>query len=59
VACLVDTNIILVRLAAPADPRHFTARRAVEALEKDGFYVASQNFMEFWSAAAACCLIRS
>lgn len=47
-ACLVDTNL-LVRLAVPADPRHLTARRAVEALEKDGLYVASQNFMEFWN----------
>jgi predicted nucleic acid-binding protein len=48
VSCLVDTNL-LVRLAVPADPRHLTARRAVEALEKDGLYVASQNFMEFWN----------
>lgn len=49
-ACLVDTNI-LVRLAVPADPRHLSARRAVEALAEEGLYVASQNFIEFWNVA--------
>jgi predicted nucleic acid-binding protein len=48
VAYLVDTNV-LVRLAVPADPRHLTARRAVEALEEEGLYVASQNFVELWN----------
>lgn len=47
-ACLVDTNI-LVRLAVPADPRHLSARRAVEALAEEGLYAASQNFIEFWN----------
>jgi len=50
VAYLVDTNV-LVRLAVPADPRHLRARRAVEALEDEGLYVASQNFVEFWNVA--------
>lgn len=49
-ACLVDTNI-LVRLAVPADPRHLTARSAVESLMEDGLYVASQNFIELWNVA--------
>jgi predicted nucleic acid-binding protein len=48
VACLVDTNI-LVRLAVPADPRHLSARRAVEALTAEDLYVASQNFIELWN----------
>lgn len=49
-ACLVDTNV-LVRLAVPADPRHLSARRAVEALAGDGLCVAGQNLMEFWNVA--------
>lgn len=49
-AYLVDTNV-LVRLAVSADPRHPTARRAVEALEDEGLYAASQNFVEFWNVA--------
>ena len=49
-ACLVDTNV-LVRLAVPADPRHLTARRAVEVLEKEGLHAASQNFVELWNVA--------
>jgi predicted nucleic acid-binding protein len=49
-AYLVDTNV-LVRLAVPADPRHPTARRAVEALESEGLYTTSQNFVEFWNVA--------
>jgi predicted nucleic acid-binding protein len=48
VACLVDTNV-LVRLAVSADPRHLSARRAVEALEEEGLYAASQNFVELWN----------
>lgn len=47
-AYLVDTNV-LVRLAVPADPRHLSARRAVEALEEEGLYVAGQNFIELWN----------
>lgn len=47
-AYLVDTNV-LVRLAVPADPRHLSARRAVEALEEEGLYAAGQNFIEFWN----------
>jgi len=47
-ACLVDTNV-LIRLAVPADPRHLSARRAVEALQEEGLYVASQNFVELWN----------
>jgi predicted nucleic acid-binding protein len=50
VAYLVDTNV-LVRLAVPADTRHLSARRAVEALEEEGLYAASQNFVEFWNVA--------
>lgn len=49
-ACLVDTNVLL-RLAVPADPRHLSARRAVEALEEDGLYAGGQNFVEFWNVA--------
>lgn len=49
-ACLVDTNV-LVRLAVPADPRHLSARRAVETLAEEGLCVASQNLMEFWNVA--------
>lgn len=49
-ACLVDTNVLL-RLAVQADPRHLSARRAVEALEGAGLYVGSQNFVEFWNVA--------
>lgn len=49
-ACLVDTNV-LVRLAIPADPRHLSARRAVEALAEEGLYVASQNLVELWNVA--------
>jgi predicted nucleic acid-binding protein len=49
-ACLVDTNV-LVRLAVPADPRHLSARRAVEALQEEGLFVASQNFVELWNVA--------
>jgi predicted nucleic acid-binding protein len=49
-AYLVDTNVLL-RLAVPADPRHLSARRAVEALEEAGLYVGSQNFVEFWNVA--------
>lgn len=45
-AYLVDTNV-LVRLAVPADPRHLSARRAIEALEEENLYAASQNFVEF------------
>jgi predicted nucleic acid-binding protein len=47
-ACLVDTNV-LVRLAVPADPRHLSARRAVEALAGEGLCVASQNLVELWN----------
>ncbi|HEY2295668.1 MAG TPA: PIN domain-containing protein [Thermoanaerobaculia bacterium] len=47
-AYLVDTNV-LVRLAVPADPRHLSARHAVEALEAEGLYAASQNFVELWN----------
>ena len=47
---LVDTNVLL-RLAVPADPRHLSARRAVEALEEEGLCVAGQNFVEFWNVA--------
>lgn len=47
-AYLVDTNV-LVRLVVPADPRYPSARRAVEALEEEGLYAASQNFIEFWN----------
>lgn len=47
-ACLIDTNV-LVRLSVPADPRHPSARRAIEALEEEGLYVASQNFVELWN----------
>jgi predicted nucleic acid-binding protein len=50
VACLVDTNV-LVRLAVPADPRHLSARRAVEAMAEEGLYVASQNLIEFWNVS--------
>jgi predicted nucleic acid-binding protein len=50
VAYLVDTNV-LVRLAVPADPRHLSSRRAVEALETEGLYCASQNFVELWNVA--------
>jgi predicted nucleic acid-binding protein len=50
VVFLVDTNVLL-RLAVPADPRHVSARRAVEALESEGLYAASQNFVEFWNVA--------
>lgn len=49
-ACLVDTNV-LVRLAVPADPRHLSARRAVEALAEEGLCAASQNFVELWNVA--------
>ena len=49
-ACLVDTNV-LVRLAAPADPRHLSAARAVEAMAPRGLYVASQNLIEFWNVS--------
>ena len=49
-AYLVDTNV-LVRIAVPADPRHLSARRAVEALEEEGLYAASQNFIEFWNVS--------
>jgi predicted nucleic acid-binding protein len=48
--CLVDINV-LVRLAVPADPRHLSARRAVETLAEEGLCVASQNLMEFWNVA--------
>jgi predicted nucleic acid-binding protein len=48
VAYLVDTNVLL-RLTVPADPRHLSARRAVEALEEEGLYAASQNFVELWN----------
>ena len=48
--CLVDTNI-LVRLAVPADPRHLSARRSVDALAGEGLYAAGQNFIEFWNVA--------
>jgi len=48
VAYLVDTNVLL-RLSAPADPRHAPARRAVELLEGSGLFVSGQNFIEFWS----------
>jgi predicted nucleic acid-binding protein len=48
VAWLVDTNV-LVRLAVPADPRHLSARRAVEALQEEDLYVASQNLIELWN----------
>jgi predicted nucleic acid-binding protein len=41
----------LIRLAVPADPRHLSARRAVEALEEEGLYAAGQNFVEFWNVA--------
>ena len=34
---------ILVRLAVPADPRHLSARRAIEALAEEGLYAASQK----------------
>ena len=47
-AYLVDTNI-LVRLAAPADPRHQSARRAIEELAEEDLYAASQNFIELWN----------
>ena len=47
-AYLVDTNV-LVRLAAPADPRHQIARRAIERLAEEDLYVASQNFIELWN----------
>jgi predicted nucleic acid-binding protein len=47
-AYLVDTNV-LVRLAVAADPRHASARRAVEALEEEGLFVAGQNFIELWN----------
>lgn len=47
---LVDTNVLL-RLAVPADPRHVSARRAIEALKEEGLYTASQNFVEFWNVA--------
>ncbi len=47
-ACLVDTNVLL-RLAVPADPRHQSARRAVESLEDGGLHVAIQNFAELWN----------
>jgi len=50
VAYLVDTNV-LVRLSVPADPRHLSARRAVEALADEDLYVAGQNFVEFWNVA--------
>lgn len=30
-------------------PTRTTARRAVEALEEDGLYAASQNFVELWN----------
>jgi predicted nucleic acid-binding protein len=50
VAHLVDTNV-LVRLAVPADPRHISARLAVEALVEDDLYAASQNFIELWNVA--------
>ena len=49
-AYLVDTNVLL-RLAVPADPRHLSARRAVEEAEEEGLYVAGQNFVEFWNVA--------
>jgi predicted nucleic acid-binding protein len=49
-AYLVDTNV-LVRLVVPADSRYTSARRAVEALEEEGLFTASQNFMEFWNVA--------
>lgn len=49
-AYLVDTNV-LVRLAVPADPRHLSARRAVEALAAEDLCVAGQNFVEFWNVA--------
>jgi predicted nucleic acid-binding protein len=47
-AYLVDTNI-LVRLAVSADPRHLSARRAVETLQDEGLYVTGQNFVELWN----------
>lgn len=47
-AYLVDTNV-LVRLAVPADPRHLSARRAIEALGEENLYAASQNFIELWN----------
>lgn len=49
-AYLIDTNVLL-RLAVPSDPRHLSARRAVEALEEEGLYAAGQNFVEFWNVA--------
>ena len=49
-ACLVDTNVLL-RLTVPADPRHLSACRAVEAMAEEGLYVASQNFIEFWNVS--------
>lgn len=48
--CLIDTNVLL-RLALPADPRHLSARRAVESLAKEGLYATGQNFVELWNAA--------
>jgi predicted nucleic acid-binding protein len=50
VALLVDTNV-LVRLAVPADPRHLSARRAMETFAEEGLYVGSQNFIELWNVA--------
>ncbi len=49
-AYLVDTNV-LVRLAVSGDPRHLTARHAIEALADEDLYVTSQNFIEFWNVA--------
>jgi predicted nucleic acid-binding protein len=50
VACLVDTNI-LVRLAVPSDPYHLSARHAIEALQEEELYTASQNYIELWNVA--------
>lgn len=47
---LLDTNV-LVRLAVPADPRHLSARSAVETLEEEGLFIASQNLVELWNVA--------
>lgn len=49
---LIDTNVLL-RLAAPQDPRHLRARSTVEWLKQEShdLYTAGQNFAEFWSVA--------
>jgi predicted nucleic acid-binding protein len=49
---LADTNLLL-RLADPASPQHFTATNAFAQLmgQGDEVWLTPQNFIEFWAVA--------